>query len=162
MPRKPGRPTKRSPVVERAICANLRLGNTREASARLAGISYATLKRWVNLSARFCAAVEKAEAQAEQKHVGNIRKAGADGNWQASAWWLERRRHGDWRKPAERTELSGPGGGPVEVDEVVTSDEQRSLRVAALLQKAALRAQQSGGPADGGAAAAPPDAEGAG
>lgn len=158
MPRKPGRPTKRSPVVEKAICANLSLGNTREASAKLAGISYATLKRWVNLSVRFCAAVEKAEAQAEQKHVGNIRKAGAAGSWQASAWWLERRGNGAWRKPAERTELSGPNGGPVEVDEVVTSDEQRSLRIAAILQRAEERARSG----DDRSAAAPPDDEGTG
>lgn len=155
---KPGRPTKRSVKVERAIVAALRKGNTRATSAKLGGISYATLKRWCALSAPFRAALEVAEALAEQKHVGNIHAAGAAGNWQASAWWLERRGNGEWRKPAERTELSGPNGGPVEVDEVVTSDEQRSLRIAALLQKAELRARSAG---DSGGAA-PPDAEGTG
>lgn len=103
--RKPGRPTKRSAPVTRMIVAALRAGNTRSTSAKLAGIDYATLKRWCQLSAPFCAALEKAEAEAERKYVRNITSAAADGNWQAAAWWLERRRSGDWRKPADRLDV---------------------------------------------------------
>lgn len=100
-----GRPTKRSARVERAIVAALRAGNTRATAAKVAGITYTTLKRWCRLSVPFCAALEKAEAQAEQRHVKVIADAGKAGNWQASAWWLERRRSGDWRKPAERLDV---------------------------------------------------------
>jgi len=39
----------------------------------------------------FLAAVKKAEADAIVRHVANIAKAAQDGQWQASAWWLERR-----------------------------------------------------------------------
>lgn len=103
--RKPGRPTKRSAGVTKAIVAALKKGNTRATAAKLAGITYTTLKRWCQLSVPFCAALEKAEAEAEQAHVNNIRVAGALGSWQASAWWLERRRSGDWRKPADRLDV---------------------------------------------------------
>lgn len=150
---KPGRPTKRSVKVERAIVAALRKGNTRATSAKIGGIDYATLKRWCALSAPFRAALDLAEAQAESAYVGDIASAARKGNWQSAAWWLERRGNGAWRKPAERTELSGPGGGPVEVDEVVTSDEQRSLRIAAILQRAEARARSG----DDHPPPAPPD-----
>lgn len=103
--RKPGRPTKRSAAVTKLILAALRAGNTRATSAKIAGINYATLKRWCQLSAPFCAALEKAEAEAERKYVRNITSAAADGSWQAAAWWLERRRSGDWRKPADRLDV---------------------------------------------------------
>jgi hypothetical protein len=92
--------------VTKLIVAALRAGNTRTASARLSGIDYATLKRWCRLSAPFCAALEKAEAEAEQKYVRNITGAASAGQWQAAAWWLERRRSGAWRKPADRLELT--------------------------------------------------------
>jgi hypothetical protein len=101
-----GRPTKRSVAAIRAITGALAAGNTRTNAARLGGIDYATLKRWCRLSAPFCAALETAEAKAEGRYVGNIRTAASKGNWQAAAWWLERRRTGDWRKPSERVEIS--------------------------------------------------------
>lgn len=104
--RKKGRPTKRSTGVKKTLLAALKGGNTRATACKIAGIHYATLKRWCALSAPFCAEVDRAEAEAEQKHVANIRIAGGKGNWQASAWWLERRRTGDWRKPSERVEIA--------------------------------------------------------
>lgn len=105
MAAKRGRPIKRSAAVTKTLCAALKAGNTRTNAAKLAGIHYATLKRWCNLSAPFCAALEKAEAEAEQKYVRNITSAASKGNWQAAAWWLERRRADDWRKPADRLDV---------------------------------------------------------
>jgi hypothetical protein len=92
--------------VELAVLTAIRQGNTLANAAMQAGITYSTLKRWRKLSAPFNAAVEKAEAEAEGLFVNDIAHAARDGSWQAAAWWLERRRTGDWRKPADRLELT--------------------------------------------------------
>lgn len=105
MPAKRGRPTKRSAKVQATIVAALKAGNTRATAAKLAGITYTTLKRWCRLSVPFCAALDQAEAEAERMYVGHIKKAAAGGSWQAAAWWLERRRSSDWRKPADRLDV---------------------------------------------------------
>lgn len=94
-----------SSTVERALLMHIRQGNTLRNAASQAGISYRTLCRWRKLSVAFNHAVEKAEAEAEGLHVNAITSAGVSGNWQASAWWLERRRTPDWRKPADRLEV---------------------------------------------------------
>lgn len=95
-----------SAVVERAILVAIRQGNTLTNAARQAGVSYRTLCRWRALSVTFNHAVEKAEAEAEGLFVNDIAAAARDGSWQAAAWWLERRRTGEWRKPADRLELT--------------------------------------------------------
>lgn len=107
------RPTKRTPERQTAILNSLRLGNTRRAAAAFAEISEDTLARWQADDAEFRGAVTKAEADAESRFLGNIAKAAADGTWTAAAWWLERRRHQDYRK-REGVELTGLDGGPIE------------------------------------------------
>lgn len=125
------RPTKRSPQREQAILGALRLGNTRRNAAAYAEIDHATFYRWLD-DATFRDAVEKAEADAEARFVGQIAKAAADGTWQAAAWWLERRRHEDYRR-REGVELTGRGGGAIET-RMLTEDlelddhERRALR----------------------------------
>jgi hypothetical protein len=107
MARTKGSRNKRSSqTVERAILMHIRQGNTLSNAAFQAGISYRTLCRWRALSVTFNHAVEKAEAEAEGIFVNDIGHAARDGSWQAAAWWLERRRTPDWRKPAERLELT--------------------------------------------------------
>jgi hypothetical protein len=101
-----GTPNKRKSVaVKRTLLTAIRNGNTLATAATLAGITYDTLKRWRRLDPPFNTVVLQAEAEAEVKHVNNIGLAGKI-NWQASAWWLERRRTGDWRKPADRLEAT--------------------------------------------------------
>lgn len=46
--------------------------------------------------AEFSGAVIKAEADAELRFLGQVAKAAAGNNWQAAAWWLERRQHMDF------------------------------------------------------------------
>lgn len=82
----------------------LRTGNARSAAAAFARIGPSTFKTWLDLHPDFAARVEAAEAAAEVGHVANVLKAAADGSWQASAWWLERRRHAEWGK-RDRVEL---------------------------------------------------------
>jgi hypothetical protein len=66
---------------------------------------------WIDRFEDFRDAIQKAEADAEIRNVAIIQKA-ASATWQAAAWWLERKRKGDW---AQRTETTGDGGGAVEV-----------------------------------------------
>ena len=96
--RGPGQPTKRSPEREQAILNSLRVGNTRRASARAAEVSEDTLANWMKADSVFFGAVEKAESDAEQRFLGNVAKAAQSGNWQAAAWWLERRKHEDYSR----------------------------------------------------------------
>ncbi|HYW87230.1 MAG TPA: hypothetical protein VFB50_05645 [Chloroflexota bacterium] len=91
-----GRPSKRTPEVERRLLDALRAGNTRPHAARYAGIHEDTIVNWMRRSSAFSAAVEKAEADAITRHVANIAKAANDGQWTASAWWLERRYPNDY------------------------------------------------------------------
>jgi len=105
-----GRPTKRTPEREQAIFNALRLGNTRTAAAAYAEVHRDTLYEWLN-DPTFSDAVEKAEADAEARFLGQIAKAAADGTWTAAAWWLERRRgdaYGKRERIDSKVEMSGP------------------------------------------------------
>ena len=127
-----GRPSLRSPQRETAILNALRVGNTRRAAAAAAEISEDTLARWQHADAVFRGAVEKAEADAEQRFLGNVAKAAQDGTWTAAAWWLERRRHADYRK-REGVELTGQDGGPIttrSVTDDLNDHEKKALRIA--------------------------------
>lgn len=91
------RPTKRTPEREEIILKALRLGNTRTTAAAYAEVHRDTLYEWLADPA-FSDAVQKAEADAEARFVGQIVKAAHDGTWQAAAWWLERRNSHAWGK----------------------------------------------------------------
>jgi len=87
-----GRPSKQTPERTQRLLSALTAGNTRRAACLYAGISDETFATWQRRSLDFLEAVKKAEADAEVRHVANIAKAAQGGQWQASAWWLERRR----------------------------------------------------------------------
>jgi hypothetical protein len=97
-----GRPTKYSEERAKKIFGLLGEGNTRRTAALCSGISEDTFAVWLK---RYADGVKEAEAAAEQMHVTNIRVASVTGNWTASAWWLERRRHQDWGK-VDRVEIT--------------------------------------------------------
>jgi len=61
-----------------------------------------------------------------------IIETAAPRNWQAAAWWLERKNYDRWGRK-ERTELVGEGGGPV------------LLSMAELVKKAAEEDSNDGG-----------------
>ena len=87
-----GRPSKLSnPEREQRLLDALRAGNTIQHACRYAGVSDESFARWQRRSVDFVEKLKKAEADAIVRHVANIAKAAADGQWQASAWWLERR-----------------------------------------------------------------------
>ena len=100
---RPGRLAYTPETVKRIVDA-LGAGNTRRASAAYGGISEDTLARWIKRYADFADAVKSAEASAEVSHVARIAQASQAGAWQASAWWLERRRHAEWGR-VDRLEI---------------------------------------------------------
>jgi hypothetical protein len=146
------RPTKRSPEREQAILGALRLGNTRRNAAAYAEIDHATFYRWIETDATFRDSVEKAESDAEARFLGVIAKAAHEGTWTAAAWWLERRRHEDYRK-REGVEITGRDGGPIESRDVTNtlsdSDLREALREAERLAVAGRAAPEAPGAPEG-------------
>jgi hypothetical protein len=128
-----GRPTKLTPDIHRAIVTALEAGNYQDDSAAYAGVSTSALYNWMArgraererveagekprkaeaIFVEFVDAVESARAKAAVRHVANIAKAANEGAWQASAWYLERSYPQKWGR-LNRTEISGPDGGPIE------------------------------------------------
>lgn len=90
------RPTKRNTERETTLLNALREGQTRSCACGLAGIDADTFPRWCKASPDFASAVAKAESEAEQSRVLTIQQASIGGSWQASAWWLARRRSSEW------------------------------------------------------------------
>jgi uncharacterized protein YdiU (UPF0061 family) len=98
------RPTKYNDVTAAAVLRAIRDGNTEETAASAAGVAYCTFRLWKQRYPQFVAAIEKARAEAQANMVKVIVKA-APRNWQAAAWWLERRYPSEWGK-VDRLELT--------------------------------------------------------
>jgi hypothetical protein len=96
-----GRPTKRTPEREQRLLDALSAGNTIQHACRYADISDETYANWSRRSLEFLERVKKAQAEAIVRHVANIAKAARDGQWTASAWWLERRYPEDYGRRFE-------------------------------------------------------------
>lgn len=72
--------------------------------------------------------IKKAEVSGQNAALDTIREAIKEGTWQAAAWFLERRN----KKWSNRTEITGPDGGPVQTVTVEDVDEKiRNLIAAA-------------------------------
>jgi len=111
-----GRPSKISDKLVKRLCQLLEEGNTRLASANGSGISDVTFYNWIKKAKSkdapaeyvdFLSAIKEAEAKAETGHVSNI-KMHSFRNWQASAWWLERRKPKDYGKQ-DRLDVTSKG-----------------------------------------------------
>ena len=106
-------------LLEQALIA----GNTYKNAAILSGIGERSFFRWKaegelatprSLAGQFWQVIKRAEAEAVHRSVMIIAQA-AKKNWTAAAWFLERKHPEDWaRRDYLRSELSGPGGGPVQ------------------------------------------------
>ncbi len=123
-----GRPSKLDDLRAKRILDAIAGGASRTAAAALGGISKATLMDYLArgrdgepVYADFLARVKEAEAHVELAHLANIKRAGDDGSWQASAWFLERTRPADYAKREPTAEQE---------DARAESDGQTDLAVA--------------------------------
>ena len=133
-----GRRTILTDELHEQIVGLLRLGNYLHVAAAACGIGEQTISTWVRKGEEFMSAAEsedrdhyayevpfvrlaidvkKARAMAQAKALHNIRRAAESGNWQADAWFLERTDPQHYSR-TQRTEISGPDGGVIEVDAV--------------------------------------------
>lgn len=118
--------------MQEKICQILREGNTRRTAAALVGIEEETLSRWLAAGAKgkepyaqLYQAVKNAEEEAVRSRIAIIRKAAEEGNWQAAAWWLERKFPVEWGKQEKlRAELTGENGGPLLARVIHLTDEE--------------------------------------
>jgi hypothetical protein len=134
-----GRPCKLTPELQQCLCDAIRAGSYYRPACGVAGVDYATFRRWMlrGRNARsgqfreFCEAVRKAEADAEVRMVAQWQsKIPAD--WRAARDFLARRFPRRWM-PREARDVQHGGAVPVEVREViVTSREQADQEIAAL------------------------------
>ncbi len=76
-------------------------------------------------------ALEKAEAEAEVRVVAIVQNA-IPANWTAGFRWLESRARSRWLR-VERQELTGKGGGPIEVDDPAKALSEEAERISARL-----------------------------
>lgn len=116
-PNKGGRPTKRTPEIERAICDAIRRGHYMEHAAPLAGVSKQTVYTWLKAGEEgdpayvgFLDAVKEAEAAAVDRALTDIEDAagGKDAKpWANRAWWLERRHTRLFGKTVQEVEHTG-------------------------------------------------------
>lgn len=68
-------------------------------SAGKLGVHYTTIATWRHQSPEFELAIQKAEAAFIQRQVANVQAAADKGNWQASAWLLERKFPSEFSQP---------------------------------------------------------------
>lgn len=144
-----GSAPKLTPELAEKIFIAIRQGSTLESASAYAGVARSTFKDWCAKGRKpgardpykgFVTGLDEALATFEVAAVAQIAKAGQEGEWQASAWRLERRfpdRYG------RRTRLDGSltvSAAPVLDVSKLTIAELETLR--ALLAKAQPEQQE--------------------
>lgn len=90
-PRKPGRPSKRTPAVEALILKALGVGLSYEVAADFAGVHRDTLLAWRRSDESFSAAVKEATARGKVGVAGRLMSLIQSGNVAATIFWLKTR-----------------------------------------------------------------------
>jgi len=95
-PKKIGRPSKATADRVAAIADAIATGVPACHAATAAGVHRSTLAAWRSEFPDIDDILQKAESGAIAYHISVVKRAAADGVWQASAWWLERRFPGEF------------------------------------------------------------------
>lgn len=127
-----GRKPKLTPELQEKFCKYLASGLTKKGAADAVCITETTLYAWINqgqadqdkgketIYSKFLESVKQAEARFKLTHIKNIKTAGDSGNWQASAWLLERCYRDEYGRATMDVNLGGQKSGePIEVKETV-------------------------------------------
>ena len=105
-----GRPSELTPEVEESLLKNIRAGVPIQTAAIAVGISRQTFHNWMKRGSDeayriskgeklraseekffyFFDTVMRAKEEAKAGHIAVVAKAGREGDWRASAWWLQR------------------------------------------------------------------------
>lgn len=123
-----GRKTLLTPAVQQRIVEAVRAGAYLEDAAAYCGLPVSTVTEWMARGhgrdpdrpqtkqyAAFAAAVDEARAAARLEHVLIIRQAARAGQWQASAWFLERTAPKLWGRKDRMTVEGGEPDKPLRV-----------------------------------------------
>lgn len=121
MPRK----SKLTPELIELTAELIRVGNYYKHVAQYLNISEETFYRWLRegekakngLKRQFYEAVKRAEAEAIARNLALIQKAAQEGNWQAAAWWLERKYPEEWGRK-DHMDIQAEGGLVIRIVEV--------------------------------------------
>lgn len=111
-----GRPSDYDPIYCVRVVEFLRDGFSLAAFAGELGVARSTVYKWAEEHEEFSDAVKRAQAAsalAWEKRLRELATSG-EGNPTAIIFGLKNRASDEWRD-VKATELSGPGGGPVEV-----------------------------------------------
>jgi hypothetical protein len=110
-----GRPPKvraTAEVVSKA-CADIRKGLSIEAALVRQGVAPQTMDVWRKKNPQVDLDFKRAEADFEDEIIGLIRGHAAKDS-KSAQWLAERRLRGTWLPPAQRQELTGKDGGPIQ------------------------------------------------
>ena len=113
-----------SPERKALVLKGLRLGLSYETAASYAEVTKPTVKAWRDADPEFNAQCATARAQLEATMLARIEIASQEPKtWQAAAWKLERMFPDQYGR-STRMEITGKGGGPVQIDFGKMSDEE--------------------------------------
>lgn len=116
-------------LIEKAVKI-IERGNYDKVAIDILGISSVTWYGWMrqgemdaskginSLKAYFFNSIKKAEATAIDRNLSIIQKAATEGNWQASAWYLERKYPEQWGKRDNVNLTTDKDGFRIEVEYV--------------------------------------------
>jgi transposase len=166
------RPTKLTAETRAKIVSAVRAGNYIEVAAAYAGVSRATLYKWLQRGARarpgtlyrqFVDALGAAQVEAEVRNVALVAKAAERGEWTAAAWWCERKLPGRWSLRPERfvgavSEAQAPeADGSRQSHEVTITWDLKQLSSSELWSLRALAFRAVGAPGTNGDEPTPHD-----
>ena len=135
--------------VADAIIESIEAGSFASVAARAAGVSRASFWRWVREGRKpgapaawrkFAERYDTAAAMAETDAVKVVRNSMVDGEWQAAAWYLERRSPKRWGKAQDQNLLVRHAV----VDDKTTPQKARELMAEMLGQMATAAASVTG------------------
>ena len=140
-----GRKTKLTPEVQDEVVKRIRAGNYINVSCQAVGIGVSTYFEWLKKGeegrqpyAEFTDAIKKAEAEAHVNYVAIV-ASHAPNQWQAAAWWLERRFPDKWGR-RDKLDIKGEIVADKKVDKIEEkfshmSDKELSEHVSKVSEK---------------------------
>jgi transposase len=144
MNKEKGRPTKLTKELQNKICRAIQQGNYIETASAYAGVHKSTIYDWLKrgneetsgIYKDFSDAVEKALAVSEMRDLKIISDSAREGNWQASAWRLERRFPTRWgRKDKLTADVTTTERHEIEIEQKLISDPESMELLKALYRR---------------------------